>query len=143
MNGVPDAGRYLVGGQPHDVVVPAEVAHWLAQRGLGDLRTKVRGGDAKRDAVLMALHIAALEYDSLRDVSGDVSDSLTESAIPKSLSRGAGPSLDPVAVAALLGCGPANVRDLARRGRLRGDRIGGRWCFTQTDVDGLLAARAD
>ncbi|GAC59021.1 hypothetical protein GOHSU_68_00130 [Gordonia hirsuta DSM 44140 = NBRC 16056] len=42
--------------------------------------------------------------------------------------------------AALLGCTPANVRDLAGRGTLPGRRISGRWVFDRTTVQ-LEAAR--
>lgn len=43
--------------------------------------------------------------------------------------------LDSDGAATRLGCGPANVRDLARRGRLPGQRVAGRWLFRADVVD--------
>ncbi|MEC4763361.1 helix-turn-helix domain-containing protein [Mycobacterium sherrisii] len=49
--------------------------------------------------------------------------------------------LDSDAAAALLGCTPGNVRDLARRRSLPGRRVGGRWVFERTAVERRAAAR--
>lgn len=130
--------RYKVGGSPHDVLVPADIALWLHRKGLGKLRTAARGESGKADAVLMALHESAMEH--LTAVRGRTAvPPLDEMQIS---SRGAGPHLDAVAVAELLGCKPRNVRDLAARRRLHGDRVGGRWLFTPEVVDAYVAERA-
>ena len=42
--------------------------------------------------------------------------------------------LDTGEAASILGCTPANVRDLARRGSLRGHRAGGRWLYPAASV---------
>jgi Helix-turn-helix domain len=44
--------------------------------------------------------------------------------------------------AAILGCTPANVRDLARRGRLPRHRAGGRWVYPAASVEAFAAKRA-
>lgn len=44
--------------------------------------------------------------------------------------------------ARILGCTPANVRDLARRGRLPRHRAGGRWVYPARSVEGLATERA-
>jgi hypothetical protein len=44
--------------------------------------------------------------------------------------------------AAILGCTSANVRDLARRGRLPRHRAGGRWVYPAASVEALAERRA-
>ena len=44
-------------------------------------------------------------------------------------------------VAALLGCGPRNVRDLVHRRTLPAQKRGGRWTFAPLDVVELLESR--
>ena len=44
-------------------------------------------------------------------------------------------------VAVALGCGDRNVRDLAARGALPGEKRGGRWTFAPLDVAELLDTR--
>jgi hypothetical protein len=49
--------------------------------------------------------------------------------------------LDSGATAELLGITPNAVRDLRRRGRLAGERVGGRWTFRRSAVAALMASR--
>lgn len=50
--------------------------------------------------------------------------------------------IDSGQAAAVLGCTPGNVRDLARRGRLAARRAGGRWVYSLLDVERIAAERA-
>ncbi|MBM4695294.1 helix-turn-helix domain-containing protein [Rhodococcus hoagii] len=50
--------------------------------------------------------------------------------------------IDSGQAAAVLGCTPGNVRDLARRGRLAARRAGGRWVYSLLDVERVAAERA-
>lgn len=50
--------------------------------------------------------------------------------------------VDSAEAAAILGCTPANVRDLARRGRLPRHRAGGRWVYPAASVVALAERRA-
>lgn len=50
--------------------------------------------------------------------------------------------VDSAEAAAILGCGPANVRDLRRRGRLPCHRAGGRWLYPARAVVALAEQRA-
>lgn len=43
--------------------------------------------------------------------------------------------IDANTAAEILNCSPRNVRDLANRGRLAGEKIAGRWQFTRDDVE--------
>lgn len=137
MNGAPDAARYLVGGAPRAVIVPARIARFL-DAALGATRVEWRGRDRELDEVLAALHEAAIEFSTY----GAVSSPLTTPRIARESDRPVAGWLDSAAVASILGCGPANVRDLARRGRLRGGRrIGNRLSWPREAVDEYLAKR--
>ncbi|AFM16989.1 hypothetical protein Mycch_2206 [Mycolicibacterium chubuense NBB4] len=50
--------------------------------------------------------------------------------------------VDSSEAARILGCTPANVRDLARRGRLPRHRAGGRWLYPARSVAALAERRA-
>lgn len=139
VNRPPDPERYLVGGEPRSVVVPARIARFLNRKALDRLRIQVRGANRDLDDVLMALLIAGHEYDEAA-VSG--SAAVPQIADPPTSDRGdQRPYLDTLAVAELLGCKPRNVRDLAQRGRLGGECVGGRWRFPPEVIDGYLADR--
>lgn len=143
MSPPPDPERYLLpGGQPRSVVVPARIAGFLNRQALDRLRVQVRGADRELDEVLGALLIAGHEYGQAASAAVNGS-----AAVPRIADRSASgrgdqrPYLDTPAVAERLGCKPRNVRDLAQRGRLHGECVGGRWRFSPEVVDGYLADR--
>lgn len=137
MNGAPDPRRYLLGGPPRTVIVPARIARFL-DAALGSTRVEWRGRDRELDEVLAALHEASIEFSTY----GVVSNSLTAPQIAGDSDCPVAGWLDSTAVAGILGCGSANVRDLARRGRLRGGRrIGNRLSWPREAVDEYLAKR--
>lgn len=132
-----DPDRYLVGGEPPAVVLPARIARALDRSLLDDFRRRARGLDSEMDAVLAAVHVAGLRYAEATAVGG-------RTPLPQivDLSPSAHDLLDTTAVADWIGCKPRNVRDLHERGRLTGHKIGGRLLFTPEAVDGYLADRA-
>lgn len=116
------------------VVVPARIAALIYRRtGLGDVRVSLRGIDPEVDAVLMALHIAALKW------RGSATGSETA------------PAPEPVASSSWLttteAAGLAGVTDRALRkaiadGRLTSTRVSGRHRISREDLEHYRAARA-
>lgn len=135
--GLPDATRYLVGGPPCAVVVPARVCRFLDRAVLDKIRREHRGANPELDAVLAAVHVAGLQYVD-HPTSG-----LGSAEVPPVVDLS--PSdrddeLDSTAVALRLGVSRRQVCNLA-------DRLGGikhrdGWHFAPELVDGFLADRA-
>lgn len=134
-----DANRYLVGGRPRAVVLPARICRALDVV-LNDYRLKVRGLDAELSAVLGAVHEAALEWDEHRATSESGSSELPANGPVKSSPHAR--ELDAVSAAKRIGCSDRNVRDLCIRGQLPGRKVGGRWLIDAAALDGYLADRA-
>lgn len=132
-----DPDRYLVGSAPCSVVITARTARFLDRAALNQIRRDNRGGlDQEITAQLAAIHLAGLQYAETAAANG-------RTPLPqvRVLSRSRHDLLDTTAVAARFGCKPRNVRDLHQRGRLDGNRVGGRLLFTPEVVDGYLADR--
>lgn len=124
--------RYLIGGALPVVLVPARIARYLDRAVLGELARQVRGQiDPELDAVLHAVSTAGSVYAAHRDAAERGNAELPRPA-PCAPSRH--DSLDAQAVAQRLGCSTRNVRYLALRGRLPGQRVGDRWIFDPEDV---------
>lgn len=134
----PDPGRYLVGGSPQSVVIPARIARVLDRAVLDDFRRRARGMDTELDANLAAVHLAGLQYAEIASANGR-----TELPPLAPVSCSSREDLDAVTVARRLGCTTRNVRDLCIRGRLSGRKVGGRWFVAPEALDGYLAERED
>ncbi|MGI8753334.1 MAG: helix-turn-helix domain-containing protein [Acidimicrobiales bacterium] len=135
-----DPSRYLLGGTPRSVVVPARISRLLDRAILDDYRRRVRGMDTELDAALAALHEAGLEWVGHRATSGNGSKDLPQIDSQASLSH---EDLDVAAVALQLGCTDRNVTDLCARGHLAGRKVRGRWLVTPEALDGFITQRKD
>jgi hypothetical protein len=137
---MPDPLRHLVDaedGLPRDVRVPARIAVFL-DAVLKSTRIEWRGRDRELDEVLHAINYAAVGFSTYAQSK----NRLTPPRTAGESDRPVAGWLDSTAVAGILGCGSANVRDLARRGRLRGGRrIGNRLSWPREAVDEYLAKR--
>lgn len=140
VTGIHDPARYLVGGSPRSVVVPARIARALDRALLDDYRKRARGMDAELDATLSALHVAGLEWAEHRATSGA---GRTELPQIDSQTSSDGEDIDVATVAHQLGCTDRNVTDLLARGRIAGRRVHGRWLVAPEDLEGYLAERKD
>ena len=136
-----DPARFLVAndGELPSVIVPAPIARFLdahiRQRGLV---TQWRGLDRDLDDVLNAMRYAAVAFSTYAEPR----KRLTSRPAPEQLRCVDEEWLTSATVADLLGCGAANVRDLSRRGRLRGGRRSGRTIlWPRSAVDEYLAKR--
>ncbi len=117
------------------VVVTARVAAWLDARGLSALRVNARGVDAEVDAVLAALHYAALSWrTSLSSAQSEVAGPDVEDA----------PGLTWVSsstAADLLGITDRAVRLAMESGRLPAEKVDGRWRVAREDLEHFRAGR--
>ena len=132
---LPDPSRYLVGGEPAAVVVPARVARMLDRLVLDAFRRNYRTSDPELSAVLVAIHDAGLQYAATAPAG--------RTPLPQAdeLATSGHDLLSTEAVAERLQCKPRNVRDLHGRGRLVGHKVAGRLLFTPEAVDGYVATR--
>ena len=91
----------------------------------------------------MAFRIRA----ELRRVTGDYASGNARTPVPQWITDESAVQLrhddflDSGVTAELLGITPNAVRDLRRRGRLDGERVGGRWAFRRSTVSAFLDAR--
>lgn len=119
-----DPRPYLLGGDPHDVRVPARVAAWLSRwTNIDARRGEQRGRDGEVDAVLLALRVAALNH-------GGADSGTRPAPAPEPVTSW----LTTAQAAARLGIGERAVRQLITRGRLPATRVGGRWLIHPTDL---------
>lgn len=116
------------------VVVTARTAAWLERHAdLRRLRTEVRGTDPEVDAVLVALGVAAASWSAsaVGSVRAPAPEVAAESEVRLSTSSAAD----------LLGVTDRAVRLACKGGRLRAERVGGRWLIDREDVEHFRAAR--
>jgi len=133
-----DPSRYLIGGAPQAVVVPARIARRLDVAGLDAARRKFADGgvdDEELYAVLIAIHDAGLQYNETAAPGRTPLPQID--ALPSSRHD----LLTTADVAERLGCKPRNVRDLYERGRIVAERVGGRLLFDAAAVEGYLSDR--
>ncbi len=120
------AARYLHGGV---VIVPAEVAAWLLANGdLNRLRVATRGADPRRDAVLMALAMAAHQHMTVTSGDGCRSAMEPEAAAPLEW-------MSTTQAADQLGVTDRAVRLACQLGRLAARQVGGRWQVSRAVLD--------
>lgn len=113
------------------VVVPADVARWLAQRiDLSRLRDEARTADPAVHAVLVALRAA-----ELTPVERQVADEVAPRCEPPDL------YLRCPTVARMAGVSDAAVRRAAAEGRLPGHRAATGWEFRPEDVQRWIRRR--
>ncbi|MDP9466822.1 MAG: helix-turn-helix domain-containing protein [Actinomycetota bacterium] len=121
------------------VVVTARVAAWLDARGLSALRVNARGVDAEVDAVLAALHYAALSWrTSLTSAQPEVEPEVAGPDV------GDAPGLAWVSstqAADLLGITDRAVRLAMESGRLPAEKVDGRWRVAREDLEHFRAGR--
>ncbi len=132
MSGAQIPERYLL---PEAVgsIVPGRVAELIHRKtDLSRLRTDWRGTDAEVDAVLMALHIAALKWRS--SVSGT---NPTQVAEPVACSEW----LTTQEASEMLDITPRAVTKAISDKRLPAERAGRAWRIHRDDVEHHLAAR--
>lgn len=130
--GVQVPERYLV--PDTSVVVPARIAALIYRRtSLGDVRISLRGVDPEVDAVLMALHIAALKW------RGSATGS---EAAPAPEPAASSDWLTTTEAAGLAGVTDRALRKAIADRRLTSTRIGGRHRITREDLEHYRAARA-
>jgi excisionase family DNA binding protein len=126
----------------YGVVLPAWAADWLERNtDLASRRAEVRGCDRAVDEVLIALRAAAMTY---RAGSGDGSDSGTTFGATPEFASGSKVSelLSADAAGDLLGISGRAVRRAQQEGRLKGEKVGGRWLFRREDLDGYTRRTA-
>ncbi len=119
------------------VVVPARVAAWLDQHGMAALRVNARGIDAEVDAVMSALHFAALSWRTATSAQAEV-----DAEVPGSIAEDA-PSLmvNTTKAAELLSISTRAVRLAVEAGRLPAEKVGGQWRINLEDVEHFRAGR--
>jgi hypothetical protein len=140
---VHDPGRYLVGGNPRSVVVPARVARAVGRllyQHHAELCQAWSNADLEAGAVLAALDRAGVEWTQQKPSSPSGTWEVPPLAAPSDSLRD---EIDTATVAHRLCCTPRNVRDLHLRGRLTGRKVGGRLLFAPEDVDVLVTDRED
>ena len=135
---LPDPSRYLVGGDPPAVVVPARIARFLDRGVLERLRMEYRGSDGELDAVLSALHLAGLAY--LEHGPTSASGTAEAEVTPEMSSSASGERMGSAEAANLLGCSDRWVRGLAPE--LDGCKVAGRWSYDREAVVEYAARRA-
>jgi excisionase family DNA binding protein len=142
VSSVDEVGRRLVGLGGPEVVVSGEVASVLVvllRAGVERARCDGVTLSAPVNETLSALVFAAARHDELAAARGDERLASAQDAVDGSSYVGGGSSsmewIDVVEAARRLGCGVANVRDLARRGRLRRRLVGRSVLVAAVDVD--------
>ncbi len=114
------ATRYVHAGV---VIVPAEVAAWLLAHGdLNRLRTASRGANPRRDAVLLALTLAAHQHLLAASVPGST---------PAPKPEAAADWMNTTTAAGLLGVTDRAVRLACQSHRLSARQVDGRWRITR------------
>ena len=122
------------------VIVPARVAVMLEYRlPLDDLRVQVRGKDVELDAVLLALHTAALMYveatrDELTSAVGSGVAAVSEVPARSTV-------MTTSEVACTADCTTRAVTLAAVKEQLLGAKRDGRWWFEIDDVAAWVATR--
>lgn len=125
--------RYLL---PEGVgaVVPGRVAALIHSRtNLGQLRAEIRGTSPEVDAVLMALHIAALKWRG--SATGTTQDTTPE---PVTSSEW----LTTEQAAGLAGVSSRAIRKAIQQERLTATEVAGRYRISREDLEHYKAARA-
>lgn len=121
------AARYLHGGDV--VLVPAEVAAWLLTHSdLTRLRTATRGADPRRDAVLLALTMAAHRHAA---TSATGSDSAAAPEVDSSLQRW----MSTKQAGQLVGLSDRAVRYACESGRLAAQKVAGRYRISRSSLN--------
>ena len=125
---------YIHGEHGRIVVVPGRVAAWLEKRcNLNQLRISVRGCDSEVDSVLMAVHLAALEWRSAA-----TGTETAASAEPTATSEA---WVTTTQAAGLLGISDRAVRKAIAEGRIAATRVGNAWRIAREDLEHYRAAR--
>ncbi len=119
------------------VVVTSRGAAWLEVRGLGALRVNARGIDPEIDAMLSALHFAALSWRSATSAraEADAEAFRPDAEVAPVL------TVNTTKAAELLDISPRAVRLAAKAGRLQAEKVGGQWRITREDVEHFRASR--
>ncbi len=145
---VHDPGRYLVTGVPAAarkfllepgapaVFVPGPLCALLDRLALDDLRKRERGAVPELDALLLAIHLAGLSYETNRSASapGTLLDNTPE-PVAQSTACGVSEAADRLAISTRA------VRQAATEGRLTGQLVSGRWLFEPSNIEAFRAAR--
>ncbi len=132
----------MITGMRGVVVLDSSDASYLAEA-LGRLSDALAEHGLRPSEQLSAMRVklakaCANASDASKDTSVDVSK---VGAQWDSAHTAAYDLVDSNEAARILGCTPANVRDLARRGRLPRHRAGGRWVYPARSVEQLAARR--
>lgn len=129
------AESYVHGEHGVVVMVPGRVAAWLERKcGLSEQRVMARGIDAEVDAVLMALHLASLQWRSAATGTDNAS-----SAEPPASSAA---WLTTTQAAGLLGITDRAVRKAIGERRLDATRVGNAWQVSRESVEHFRAQRS-
>lgn len=114
--------------RPVPISVPAIVLDMADARALADVAFAAADLAATRGARISprALQLA----EQIRSVSGTTEQTELHQPHPYEYER-----IDATTAADILGCSPRNVRALAARGRLPGDKQGKQWWFNRDDVE--------
>ncbi len=121
------------------VVVPARVAAWLDSHGLSGLRVSARGADAEVDAVLSALHYAALSWRTA--TSASARPEIGAEVVRSNAEDLAALTVNTTKAAQLLGISPRAVRFAVEAGRLQAEKVDGQWQISREDLEHFRAGR--
>lgn len=114
------------------VLVPASAAAWLAKAG------ELLAFECRRDGSRLPVEVATV-FDEcarvarVRRVQATAALSVPVGTPERSAEACSG-TLSAMEVAVVLGCSSRNVRALAARGSLPGERLRGRWSFDPADI---------
>lgn len=125
---------YVHGEHGRVVIIPGRVAAWLERHlGLNEVRINTRGTDAEVSNVLMAIHLAALEWRSA--ATGTVTVAPAE---PASTSEA---WVTTTQAADLLAVSDRAIRKAIAEDRLPATRVGNAWRISREEVEHFRAAR--
>lgn len=126
--------HYFHGWEAGCVVVPARVAAYLESKaGLSSFRVSNRGADAEVDSVLIALHLAAMNWRGSATGTRDAAPAEPPADSPHRLTTSQ--------AAALLQVGERAIRKAIANESLPAENINGRWVITREDIEHYRARR--